>query len=270
MKNNKQIFFITIGAILVLYIAFRINFFYGAALVLIAILAAVFSNRAALYSLRGNKFYASGDMDTACAWYRRALASKNCKPRTRISFGYLLLKMGRLEESDSIFREVGKLKLNEADKSQYKMSYALVKWKSGKLEEAIEMLQEVYDSYKCTTVYESLGYLLLLKGDLEKALEFNLEAHDYNGDDNVIADNLGETYYYMGNYEKSLEVYERLIPKNPNFPEPYYHYGLLLAKKDKKDTAISMFEKALTFKQSFLSNLSHNKIELEISKIKPE
>jgi tetratricopeptide (TPR) repeat protein len=270
MKNNNRIFFMTIGAILVLFIAFKVNFFYGLTLIVIAILAATFLNRAALYSLRGNKYYAIGDMDTACVWYNKALTSKNCKPRTRISFGYLLLKMGRLEEAEKVFSEISKLKLNDADKSQFKMSYALVKWKSGKLEEAIEMLQQVYNSYKCTTVYESLGYLLLLRGDLEKALEFNLEAYDYNSDDNVIADNLGETHYYMENYEKSLEVYEKLIPKNPNFPEPYFHYGLLLVEKEEKEKALSMFEKALTFKQSFLSNLTHKKIEEEISKIKPE
>lgn len=260
----------TIGAIIVLFIAFKVNFFYGLALTLLGILAVLFTNRASLYSLRGNKYYAIGDMDTACSWYNKALDSKNCKPRTRISFGYLLLKMGRLEESEKVFSDIAKLKLNDADKSQFKMSYALVKWKSGKLDEAVEMLQEVYNTYKCTTVYESLGYLLLLKGDLDKALEFNMEAYDYNTDDNVISDNLGETYYYIGNYEKSLVIYEKLIPKNPNFPEPYFHYGLLLKEKGEKEKALSMFEKALTFKQSFLSNLTHEQIENEISKIKPE
>ncbi len=42
-----------------------------------------------------------------------------------------------------------------------------------------------------------------LSGDYEKALAFNKEAYDYNSDDNIIVDNLADTYSLMGEYKEA-------------------------------------------------------------------
>jgi tetratricopeptide (TPR) repeat protein len=268
MTNSKKVLFTVIGYIILLIVLFLIKPIYGFALILATILFSLYSNLSQIYAIMGNRRFAEGDIDSTSIWYKKALSRKDCKPKTRTSYGYLLLKSGRIEEADAILRETEKLKLAPKDDFQLKMTYALVKWKSGNLDEAISMLEYVYNNYKCTTVYESLGYMYILKKDFHKALEFNLEAMDYNKDSNVINDNLGETYYYLGNYDKALEIYDLLIPKNPAFPEPYYHYGLILKTKGNIEKALDMFEKSLTFKQSFLSNLTHEDIAKEIENIK--
>ena len=239
----------------------------GVLVILCCFVFMAYLKRSTIYSIMGNKQFAKGDIDKTSLFYRKALAVKNCKPRIRTSFGYLLLKSARLKEAEEVLGVFENKKLLSQDKAQYKMTYALLKWKSGNLQEAISILEEVYNTFKCTTVFESLGYLLILNGDFEKALEYNLEAYEYNDSNNVIVDNLGETYYYLKFYDKAYDLYEALLKRNPNFPEPYYYYGLVLAEKGKNEEAISILNKALTFKESFLSNLTHAKIENELDKI---
>lgn len=260
-----------IANVILIIVLFLIIYNYSKVLGLLIILGSfifiAYLKRSNIYSLMGSRQFSKGDMDKASIFYRKALAVKNCKPRIRTFFGYLLLKSARLKEAEEVLGVFEKQKLLSQDNAQYKMTYALLKWKSGNLPEAISILEEVYNTYKCTTVFESLGYLLILNGELEKALKYNLEAYEYNESDNVIVDNLGETYYYLNCSDKAYDLYENLIKKNPNFPEPYYYYGLVLAEKGRKEDAIIMFNKALTFKESFLSNLTHIRIEEELDKI---
>ena len=68
------------------------------------------------------------------------------------------------------------------------------------------MLEEIIKTYETTTVYGSLGYLLILKGNLENALQFNLKAYEYNPSDKIIQDNLGQNYYLLGQYEKAKDI----------------------------------------------------------------
>ena len=141
---------------------------------------------------------------------------------------------------------------------------ALVLWKKGELDAATDMLTEVMQTYKTTSVYGSLGYLLILKGDLDKALQFNLEAYDYNASDKVIQDNLGQNYYLLGMYDKSREIYEALMEKSPTFPEAWFNYGLLLEKLGEPERALESMKKALEYKFSYLCCISREDIEAKI------
>jgi tetratricopeptide (TPR) repeat protein len=267
-KNTKKMLFYVIGYIVILIILFMTKPIFAVAIILASVLYALYSNIADIYAILGNRRFSAGDLEGTKQWYNKALKLKSCKVKTRISYGYLLVKSGKVEESDEVLKKLEKYKLNAKDDSQFKMTYALVKWKMGNIDDAISMLDYVYTNYKCTIVYESLGYMYVLKGDLEKALEFNLEALDYNANSNVICDNLGETYYYLGDYEKAIDVYEKLISKNPTFAEPYYYFGLSLKETGNNEKALEMLEKALTFKESFLSTLTHDIIKKEVDILK--
>jgi tetratricopeptide (TPR) repeat protein len=93
------------------------------------------------------------------------------------------------------------------------------------------------------------------KGDLEKSLELNTEAHEFNRSDSVIADNLAETYYFLGERDKAEAIYED-ISDTVKFPEALYYYGLILWDKGEWHKANEMFERATRLKASFLSNIT--------------
>ncbi len=227
----------------------------------------VYTMRYFIYSMKGNRLYANNQTKEALIWFEKASKVKSCRPRIITGYGYLLLKEGNIEKSEEIINKVLNLPLDPPDKMNTKMTLALIQWKKGKLDEAIETLEEVYKFYKNSTLYESLGYMLILKGDYEKALKFNLEAYDYNNSSDVILDNLAECYYFLENYEKSAEIYEKLVEKNVYFPEPYYFYGLIFKHQNEKEKALQMLNKALSCRESFLSNLKRPMIQKEIDEI---
>lgn len=173
----------------------------------------------------------------------------------------MLLKTGKLEEAEKVFEELLNSNIDNAGLLQAKSNYALVLWKKGQLKDGIKMLEDVFSNYKNTTIYGSLGYLLILDGDMNKALNFNKEAYEYNSSDPVILDNLGYTYYKIGNIKKAEEIYRKLIGLNPNFPEAYYNYSCVLKDLGMTESALEMAKKAKNYRLSYLSNLKEEELD---------
>lgn len=183
-------------------------------------------------------------------------------------YAFLLLKSGKLNEADNILSGILNAKKTDAhDRYKAKMVYALVLWKKDKIDEAVKLLYEVYDQYKNISLYEILGTLLVVKGEAQKAVDFNKEAYDYDKSDTVIIDNLGKSYYLLGQYEKAMEMYKMLFEKNPEFPEAYYNYGLVLLKMGDKGKALENMGKALKYPFTYLSTITKEEVENKISEL---
>jgi len=246
------------------------NKYLGLVCLIAYILLICYTSRSGIYKLIANINYGKGDMHKALHWYRKAYETDNTKVKTAITYAYLLLKEGNFDESEKVFNQIFELKPGQDDKMLAQSDYALLIWKKGDLDRAVSMLEEVIESYKTTSIYGSLGYLLILKGDLDRALEFNLEAYDYNSKNPIILDNLGQTYYLRGEQDKAIEIYEKLMSSNPSFPSAYYNYGLVLLKNGECNKALENMKKALNFKFSPLSAINKGEIEAKIEEIKYE
>ena len=227
-----------------------------------------YTGRANFFTYFGSVNYSNGKIHRAITWLKRAYATGKANPKSAASYGYLLLKSGEVGESEQIFNKLLKTTLSKENESFVKTNLALVIWKKGDLDLAVSMFEEVITDYKNSTIYSSLGYLLILKGDLDKALQFNLEAFEFNNANTVILDNLGQTYYMMGTFDKALEIFEMLISKKPKFPEAYYNYGLVLEKLGQPEQALEMMEIALNSNFSFLSTVSRDEIESKIEELR--
>lgn len=239
----------------------------GLAALLLYIAYLAYTGRASVYSYIGSFNYSKGSLDGAIKWFGRSYGTGRAKPATATSYAYLLLKSGDLETSEAVLNAVISRSPGKDSEMFAKSNLALVLWKKGLLDEAIVLLEEVIVNYRNSTVYGSLGYLLILKGDLEKALQFNLEAYEYNDSNTVIMDNLGQVYHLAGQYEKSAEIYEKLMVRNPTFPEAYYDYGLLLLDLGQPAKAAELMKKALNYKLSFLSSIKKEDIEKKLEEI---
>lgn len=251
----------------VLFIVFRISTIAGFALVVIYLIAIFVLALPSIYKLQGAKVYGREDnIEEAIKWYEKAYKTGRADTGTGVSLAYLMLKTGDMEKSEALFKKIYEASSTSEDfRNIIKSNIALIKWKKGKLDEAIEMMEKLVADFKTTNIYGSLGFLYIEKGDFEKALEFNKEANEYNNSNSIIMDNLGETYYWLERYDEAEETYVKLMEKEPKFPEPYYHYGLVLEKLDKKDEAFKMFKKADTFKINFLSTITKEQITEKLS-----
>ena len=250
--------------VVVIVLAGMFNLLLGLAAFLIYIVALLYVSRVSIYTILGSRNYSLGKIDLAIKWFSKAHNTNKAGVRPSVSYAYILLKNADLAKAEEILQKVLKDNPNSKEIPYTKSILALALWKKGDLDAATTMLEEVMETYKTTSVYGSLGYLLILKGDLEKALQFNLEAYEYNSTDKIILDNLGQNYYLMGMYDKSREIYEPLVEKAPTFPEPYYNYGLLLDKLGETETALDMMRKALGCKFSYLSSISREEVETKI------
>ncbi len=220
------------------------------------------------FKFKTNKAYARGNSEETLYWLERVYKTGVAKPNAVTTYGYLLLKDGRLEQAMKIFEEqYNTPNISNSDYYNIKSNYALCLWKQGKLEEAVTLLEEIIPDYKNTNIYGSLGYLYNLQGDLEKALKFNLEALEYNSTGGVILDNLGQTYYLMGELEKAQDIFEKLLTQKPKFPEAYYDYALVLEKLGDKEKAITMLKDAQQHKINYLSAVTKEHIETKLEQL---
>lgn len=268
MNIIKNILLEIVLPIMVIIIFFEYNTIYGIVAILIFLAYQVYRNKPFFLAFKGNIAYSNDQIEKATDYFKRASECKKVSPKFRIYYGYLLLKSGNIDEAYNVFNKL----INTRDipkniKMDAKSNMALVYWKQNKIDEAILLFEEVFKDYKNTTIYGSLGYMLILKGDLDKALEFNLEAFDYNGEDKVILDNLGQNYYLLGQYEKAYEIYKKLISLSPSFAEAYYNYGLLLEALEKYEEALSNYKKASEYSIYALSMVTKEQIEEKIDKL---
>lgn len=262
MKSNFLLRFIIPLVAIIIMVSY--NMMLGILLFLIYAVYMIYSRIGYIYAVIGRIIYGKGDIESALKWFNKSYRSGKATPNAIVSYAYLLIKSGETEEPEEILDKLLGRKLNLAEEMGAKSNLALIQWKKGELDKAIDTLTEVYEKYRNTTVYETLGYFLIAKGDLNKALEFNTEAYEYNGTDNVIMDNLGQNLYLMEDYEKSAEIYEKLIQKSPAFPEPYYYYGNVLSIKNDNEKALEIMKKALNYKFSGLSTIKKEDVENKI------
>jgi len=176
-------------------------------------------------------------------------------------YGFIALRDGQLELARTMLNRASMSNPKPVLKKKIKSMLALVCWKEGDIDLAIEMLEDIISEVKTTEIYQDLGLMYILKGDKEKALEFNREAYEYNSDNLGIMDNLAESYALCGDIEKASEIYEELLEKEPHFPEPYYSYGMLLIEKGERERGIELIEESLDKRFTFLSVKTQQEVE---------
>ena len=234
-------------------------------IILCIFLIVIVVNRANIVAIYAKGIYAKGNFKKALKVYNIADKIGNMNTKNKTFYGYALLRDGEVEKGQIILRGLlPYTKENRAARYQLKNLLALASWKSGYLDDAIEELEEVVSAnYKTTVVYQNLGILYNLKGDFDKALKFNLEAYEYNSDDNIILDNLADSYAKSGDLKKARELYEELLARDPepHFPECYYGYGEVLIKLGEKEKGIEMIEKSLTKTFAFFSIKTKEEVE---------
>ena len=265
MRSFNKVLTNLILPILILFMAFKFNVLLGWLLILGFVLYAAFKSRGDIYAYIGNLKYMRGNEKGAIKWIGHAAKFKNCQPRVLTAYSFLLLKNGDREAAEKYLEIVINSKASIDEKQNARVTMAIVEWKKGRLYYAINALEDIYRDFKNTNLYSYLGFLYIAKGDYERALQFNLEALEYNNSSSLILNNLGLTYYLLGRYDESQEIYVKFINNDPIFAEAYYYYGILLLKKNNKEEARKNFNKSLTFANSLLTIISKEDIEQKIS-----
>jgi tetratricopeptide (TPR) repeat protein len=264
MKLLKGLLKIAVPFVIIWYLL-KVNVWLGIAAAIGFIAYWFIRNKTGFYAYLGNTNYQQGKEKEALMWLDKAVARSDCKAAHLIGYSFLLLKLGKLDRVEELLQRAGKMKLTREEQMAHQTNSALLLWKQDRLEDATALLESVHEEYKNTNLYGSLGYFYILSGNLDKALEYNKEAYDYNSRSAVITDNLGQTYLLRGEYGEALKLYEELASQNPTFPEAYLNHGMVLEALGQTDDALSKMKKALDYPLSLLSTVTREEIEEKIA-----
>jgi tetratricopeptide (TPR) repeat protein len=191
--------------------------------------------------------HSKGHYTEAQKLYEEAYAQGLNAPRYLLTYSVLLLRLGDYEKASEVLKKIDKARgtLTPDQRAQMLTNYAIVSWKMGRLDYALDLLREVYRKGANGAIYGTLGFLLIEKGDFEEALAFNQEALEYDDEDSVVLDNLAQTYYRLGNdkaearkwFKKALAQKESAIDTNYFLALYDIEDGDMDAAREKLETA---------------------------------
>lgn len=218
-----------------------------------------------LLALAARYLYYKKNKELGLKIFKFAVKMGNLSTNSKITYGYLTLRHGHLEEAKKVVSsQMMKAKKNNEIISA-KSTLALIYWKLNEIDTAIELLEDVISFGENTVAYGSLGHMYNLRSnDLKTALTVCKKAYDYNSGDDIISDNYATILYKTGDLKQAKEIYKDLIKREPTFPEAYYNYGHLLIDEGNIKVGIKQLKKALEAKFTFLTTLKTEDIEKEI------
>ncbi|MBP3337481.1 MAG: tetratricopeptide repeat protein [Clostridia bacterium] len=257
---------IAIGGFLI-YKACRISVGLALILALLIVGIIVYRKFAVLCTMIAMRNYTTGKKGKAFLWFERAF-NKGMTYQQKVTYAYYLLREGRTEKAEQIYNSMlafGGIK--PEDKKYIKTNQAILYLKTGRLDEAIEIWEELFPTYKNTSIYGSLGYGYILQGDMEKAEAFCREAYEFNSDNNVILDNMIQIHTKKGEFSEAEKYADELLAKNPNFIEGFYDIAVVFSNLGRIDEAKECLNKALAIEPSFLTNISHEMVNELLAKL---
>jgi len=211
--------------------------------------------------LRGMKAYGAGDASRALKLLKNSVEA-GLSAKHQLTVGYLLLKEGYPEDAERIFTFLIHNPQGKFNNQHARAYSALIHWKMGRLDDAVEELENLLkENYRSSALYCNLGFFLIEQGNMNRALEVNLEAVNYDEESPVIQDNLGLCYIKNEDWIQAQRVYDKLIATEPSFPDAWYNAAQVALHEGEKEKAESLLKTALVKKFSYLSTLS--KVEVE-------
>ena len=159
--------------------------------------------------------------------------------------------------------------LDPSRRQELLMDYAVAQYKLGELDKAINLLEASHRKGACGITYQSLGFLYIEAGDAEKALAYNQEAVEYDAEDAVVLDNMGQTYYrLLGDKEKAKEYFDKAHSIKEGQIDTLYFLAQYDKEAGNKQAAIEKLEKALEGRFSPLNYATKEKVQAEIDVLK--
>jgi len=247
-----------LAALYVIYSLFTVNLILGIVGVVAFLLYGYFKWYPKFCVYQARKVYRK-DSESAMKWFERAEKRKMNIGQMEL-YAYYLMREGKVEKSEEIYKKLLAAPLRPELRLKIRAEHAVLLSKTGRIDEAIEELEEITVHYTNTTTYGSLGYLYILKDSVRKATNYNLEAYDYNSDDPVILDNLTQLYIKLGDFKKAKKYADEMLDKKPYFAEAYYDSAFVYMKLGDISRAKELLEDARCCRLTFMSTVKEEDI----------
>lgn len=212
-----------------------------------------------IFVAKGNAAYSDGDIKKTLEYYEKAIKLSGGNAQHKTAYSVMLMRTGDFKKAEQLLNEVilyGGAKPNE--KINAKLFRCMVYQKTDRFDEALEDAEEIFETFKNTTVYGLIGYLRQLKGGAE--LDLCLEAYDYNSDDRDICDNLVVAYIRSGELKKAEKIAKDLRENFPAFVEGFYHSAIIAKIRGEKALAKEYLEAIKDCKRTMMTTIREEEI----------
>ncbi len=245
------------------FVCFMINPIFGLIASFAALLICLYYFLPNLYAVQGNKLFSKGDLQGAEKWYNRAVNTGRASDKLKLAYGILQLRSGKPEAAQRQLDELARKKSAKPEiKQQAKQYRCMAYCKQGRMDEAMEDAQELFEVTKNTITYGIMGYFMhLTDAPADETLKLCEEAYEYNADDRDIVDNLALAYYRAGQYEKAKEYTDKLVENNPTFVEAFYHGALVEEALGNMDKAREYLKKLPECNRTYMTTVSQEAID---------
>jgi len=203
-----------------------------------------------------------GDSEGAMKLFEEAYNEGLKEINALLTYSVLLIRAGKYQQAREMLVKIQKYPMNEGNRRQLMVNYASCAYKLGNVQKGIELLERMHQKGPSGMVYQTLGYLYVEAGEYEKAIAFNMEAYEYDDEDAITLDNLGQAYYRLGNdKEKAKEFFEKALEVKPGQIDTLYFLAQYDIEAGDKEAAKAKLEKALEGRFSPLNFASREKVE---------
>lgn len=217
---------------------------------------------------KARKAHQEGRTEEAMKLYQEVMDEGNKDPAVFLPYSVLLIRNGRYAEAREMLVKNQKLPMGPDQKNQLFVNYAACVYKMGELQKGIDLLERQHQKQPSGMIYETLGYLYIEAGDAEKALAYNMEAYEYDDEDAITLDNLGQIYYRMlGDKEKAKEYFEKAIEVKPGQIDTLYFLAQYDLEAGDTEAAKEKLEKAMEGRFSPLNHASKDMVQELLNKL---
>jgi tetratricopeptide (TPR) repeat protein len=204
-------------------------------LVLTLVLMSIY--RVDCIAMAGNLYYGRGQMEKAAKLLRYAIGHNTQSPAAHLHYAIYRLRKGEAEEALGYIEKA----LGMSARPLMTKNLLLIKgsclWVKGDIDAAIAHLEKMRSDYEYVNaqVLSTLGYLYILKGDLQTAETLSQAAIDDTPSSASAWDNLGQIRYQKNDLPRAREAFEKALEYKPDLPDSLYYMGLILAQTDKAE-----------------------------------
>ena len=210
--------------------------------------------------------HGKGEHKQALEMYDEAYAKGMTKIRCLRGYSVLLIRYRQFDKALEVLKLMEKQPgLTPKDKVDIHVNYAVILWQKGRLTRALEILEDEFRHTQNGTMYSIIGYLKIEAGDAEEALRFNKQALEYDEEDPVFLDNMGQTYYrLLGDKEEAKKWFDKAIEKKPAAIDTNYFLALYAIEAGDKEKAREHLE---TARKGFSTPLNYAQPEMIDAKL---
>lgn len=213
-----------------------------------------------------------GDVEGARREYEALLAQGVYKPNYLLPYSVLLLRDGGEENYLKVKKLLAKIQkspeLSKEERSQLLMNFAVADWKLGNKQKAIDLLEASHRERPCGLTYQTLGFLYVDAGQQDKALSFISEALDYDDEDPVVLDNMGQYHYRLtGDKQQAKGYFDKAHAVKPGQIDTLWFLSRYDLEAGDKQAALEKLETAAEGRFSPLNFVSRQQVQGEIDRL---